>query len=114
MSTLQTNIIELPTAFIHHVYFWLKTPQNLEDRSKLIEGLKELSKVKTIQEYHISLPAGTSRDVIDSSYSVSWMLVFKNSADQESYQTDPIHLKFVEICSSLWDKVIVYDSEDIL
>jgi hypothetical protein len=113
MSTLQTNK-DLQTAFIHHVYFWLKNPENVEDQSKLIEGLKELSKVTTIRDYHIGLPAGTSRDVIDSSYSVSWMLVFKNSADQESYQTDPIHLKFVETCSSLWEKVIVYDSEDIL
>ncbi|HEY0055964.1 MAG TPA: Dabb family protein [Pedobacter sp.] len=114
MSTLQTNIKESKTVFIHHVYFWLKVPDSAIDRSKLIEGLKELSKVTTIQEYHIGLPAGTSRDVIDSSYSVSWMLVFKNSADQETYQTDPIHLKFVETCSSLWEKVIVYDSQDIV
>jgi hypothetical protein len=42
------------------------------------------------------------------------MLVFKTSADQDSYQTDPIHLKFVETCSALWDKVVVYDSEGIV
>jgi hypothetical protein len=32
--------------------------------------------------------------------------------DQESYQSDPIHLKFVEECASLWKKVVVYDSVD--
>jgi hypothetical protein len=100
-------------AFIHHVYFWLKNPDSQEDKDKLIAGLKKLSKVKTIKEVHIGLPAKTNRDVIETTYSVSWLLFFKNKADQDSYQTDPIHLKFIEECSPLWEKVIVYDSEDI-
>ncbi|WP_423146918.1 Dabb family protein [Rubrolithibacter danxiaensis] len=100
-------------VFIHHVYFWLKNPDSQEDKEKLIEALKKLSKVKTIKEFHIGLPSSTNRDVIDRSYSVSWMLFFKNKADQDSYQVDPIHLKFVEENSSLWSKVVVYDSEDI-
>ena len=35
--------------FIHHVYFWLKNSGNKEDKAKLIEGLKKLSKVSTIK-----------------------------------------------------------------
>lgn len=101
------------TGFIHHVYFWLKNPDSAEDRAKLLEGLQNLAAVKTIQEYHIGLPADTNRDVIDSSYAVSWMLLFKDKADQDSYQTDPIHLKFVEEYAQLWNKVIVYDSVSI-
>jgi hypothetical protein len=99
--------------FIHHVYFWLKEPQSKEALAKLIQGLEGLSKVKTIQMFHIGKPADTNRDVIDRSYSVSWMLLFKNKADQDSYQVDPIHLKFVEDYSSLWSKVVVYDSVDV-
>jgi hypothetical protein len=99
--------------FIHHVYFWLKNPGNKEDKAKLVEGLKKLSKVKTIKSFYISRPAGTSRDVIDSSYDISWLVFFDNAADQDSYQTDPIHLKFVEECSPLWQKVVVYDSIDV-
>jgi hypothetical protein len=99
--------------FIHHVYFWLKRPGNAEDRGKLVEALKKLAKVKTIQQYHISLPAGTSRDVIDSSYDISWLTFFNSAADQDSYQVDPIHKKFVEENSDLWQKVVVYDSIDI-
>ncbi len=99
--------------FIHHVYFWLKNPDSPEDKAKLIEGLKKLSKVKTIRTFHMGQPAPTNRDVIDRSYSVSWLLFFDNKADQDSYQADPIHLKFVEECSSLWTKVIVYDSIDL-
>jgi hypothetical protein len=99
--------------FIHHVYFWLKNSGNKEDKARLIEGLKKLSKVKTIKNFYIGQPASTRREVIDSSYDVSWLLFFDNPADQDSYQTDPIHLKFVEECSSLWTKVTVYDSVDV-
>jgi hypothetical protein len=98
--------------FIHHVYFWLKNSGNKEDRAKLIEGLKKLSSVKMIKQFYIGQPAATRREVIDTSYDVSWLLFFDNAADQDSYQTDPIHLKFVEECSALWTKVVVYDSID--
>lgn len=98
--------------FIHHVYFWLKNPDSAEDYAKLLEGLEKLSAVKSIRSLHIGKPANTRREVIDSSYSVSWMLTFKNAADQESYQVDPIHLDFVKNYAHLWSKVVVYDAVD--
>lgn len=98
--------------FIHHVYFWLKNAGNIEDRDKLVDGLQKLSKAKTIKQFHIGKPANTRRDVIDSSYAVSWMLVFENDEDQAIYQGDPIHLKFIEECSHLWSRVVVYDAVD--
>ncbi len=101
---------EMENVFVHHVYFWLKNADSAEDRGKLVAGLKKLSVVKTIQQFQIGKPAATSREVIDGSYAVSWLVLFNNKADQDSYQTDPIHLKFVEECSSLWQKVVVYDS----
>ena len=104
---------EMKNIFIHHVYFWLKNASSTEDRKKLAEGLKKLSAVKTIKQFHIGKPADTNRGVIDTSYAFSWFALFDNGADQASYQTDPIHLKFVEECSSLWEKVIVYDSVDL-
>lgn len=104
---------EMKNVFVHHVYFWLKNTGNAEDLAKLIAGLKKLSAVKTIRQFHMGKPATTSREVIDGSYSISWLTLFDNKADQDSYQTDPIHLKFVEECSSLWQKVIVYDSVDM-
>ncbi len=96
--------------FIHHVYFWLHNPESEADKKSLIDGLKKLSKVSSIQSFNIGIPASTRRDVIDSSYSVSWLLYFNNDAEQESYQSDPIHLKFVQECKHLWNKVMVYDT----
>ena len=101
------------SIFIHHVYFWLKNSDSNDDRNKLVEGLRKLSAVSSIKTSHIGQPADTNRDVIDSSYSVSWLLTFKDKADQDSYQTDPIHLKFVEECKELWGRVIVYDTVDV-
>ena len=100
-------------VFVHHVFFWLKNPGNSDDLKRLIEGLRKLTRVSTIKNYQIGQPAATERGVIDRSYSVSWLLIFNNKADQDSYQTDPLHLKFVEECSSLWTKVVVYDSVDV-
>jgi hypothetical protein len=110
LAANSSNNMSIENKFIHMVYFWLKNPGSKEDKAKLIEGLKKLSKVKTIKSFHIGQPAGTSREVIDGSFSVSWYNLFDNRADQDSYQTDPIHLKFVEECSPLWSKVVVYDS----
>lgn len=99
--------------FVHHVYFWLNRPESAEDKQKLVEGLRKLSRVKTIKSFHIGQPADTNREVIDRSYAVSWLLIFDSKEAQDSYQSDPIHLKFIEECSSLWKKVVVYDSVDV-
>ena len=112
-SNVEAAMPVTKNLFVHHVYFWLNNPDNSNERNKLIDGLTKLSKVKTIQTFHIGKPAGTNREVIDSSYSVSWLVLFKNRADQDSYQTDPIHLKFIEECKDLWKKVVVYDSIDV-
>ncbi len=109
-SNLKTT--SMKHIFIHHVYFWLKNTGNIADREQLVEGLKKLSKAATIKDFHIGKPANTNREVIDSSYAVSWMLLFANDADQARYQTDPIHLKFIEECAHLWSKVVVYDAVD--
>ncbi len=97
-------------VFIHHVYFWLNNPADKNELDKLVAGLRKLSSVSPIQSFHIGVPAATSRDVIDTSYNVSWLLLFKDKEDQDSYQVHPGHLQFVEECKHLWRKVVVYDT----
>ena len=111
-SNTETEMSASKNLFVHHVYFWLNNADSAEDLKKLLAGLESLTKIKTIKMSHIGKPAGTNREVIDSSYSVSWLLLFANRADQDSYQTDPVHLKFVDECKHLWKKVVVYDSID--
>lgn len=95
----------------HHVFFWLKNPESEEDRQKLIEGIRTLAKIETVLELHVGVPASTEkREVVDNSYSVSELLFFDGVEGQNIYQDHPIHLKFVEEYSPLWEKVIVYDT----
>ena len=96
--------------FIHHVYFWLAKPESKEDHAALLQGLQLLSKVPSIAQFHIGIPAATDRDVIDTTYHFSWLAVFKTKEEQDAYQVDPIHLHFVDTCRQLWHKVLVYDS----
>jgi hypothetical protein len=121
-ATLSTGLvtIKLPSMkeekkqLIHHVFFWLKNPGSEEDLNKLIKGLQTLEKIETVRKIHIGIPAETeARGVVDASYNASELLFFDDIAGQKTYQDHPIHKKFVEDCSQLWQKVIVYDSMDI-
>jgi len=96
--------------FVHHVYFWLKKPVPEETRIKFENALKELVTIETIIGKHLGTPANTNRGVIDSTYSYSLLLTFKNREDQDIYQTHPTHLKFISECEDLWERVVVYDS----
>jgi hypothetical protein len=96
--------------FIHHVYFWLAKPESKEDHAALLAGLWALSKVPSIQQFHIGVPAATNRDVIETTYQFSWLAVFPTKEAQDAYQVDPIHLHFVDTCKHLWKKVTVFDS----
>ena len=98
----------LHNTFVHHVHFWLK---NKEDKDKLIEGLKILEPITHIRDMHIGVAADTNRDVIDSSYDVSLLLLFNTLEEEETYQHDPIHLVFVEqYAQPLCAKVLVLDN----
>jgi Stress responsive A/B Barrel Domain len=100
-------------VFVHHVFFWLANPQSEADKKSLIAGLEKLSKVEEIKFSHIGLPAATNREVIDTTYSVSWLLFFDTAETQDIYQTHSVHLQFVAECKHLWQKVVVYDTVKI-
>lgn len=98
---------------IHHVFFWLKNPGSIEDRDKLVEGVKTLSKIETIKELRVGVVASTEkRDVVDNSWGVSELMFFSDLAGQATYQTHPVHLEFIKNYGHLWEKVIVYDAVD--
>jgi hypothetical protein len=107
-----SNASEVPikNTFVHHVFFWLKEPANTEARKQFELGLQNLIKVPQIQSSHIGTPVESPREVVDDSFTYSYMAFFKSKEDQETYQTHPIHLKFIEDCQHLWVKVTVYDA----
>lgn len=101
-------------TLIHHALFWLKNPKSMQDRDRLIAGLKTLRGIEFIRELHIGIPAPTEkRDVVDASYDVSEMMRFDSVEDQKAYQDHPIHQAFIADCGHLWERVVVYDAMDV-
>ncbi len=106
------NETPMKNIFVHHVFFWLKEPNNPDARKNFEKGLHDLIKVPLIQSSHIGTPVESPREVVDDSFTYSYMAFFKSKEDQTTYQTHPIHLKFIDDCQHLWEKVIVYDAMD--
>lgn len=109
-SSMAQKRKEEEDLFVHHVYFWMKDGKTEQDKKKLLEGLKTLKNVEVIKQVHIGKPASTNRDVIDTTYDYSLLLIFKDLTDQKIYQKHPIHLAFIDKYAHLWDRVIVYDA----
>lgn len=111
VSKKQKGNSEFSKMFVHHVFFWLKDPQNKAHTRKFKTELKKLVAVETIRYSHIGIPAKTNRKVIDSSYQFSLLTIFDNKKDHDIYQEHEIHLQFIDKCEDLWKKVLVYDSK---
>ena len=105
-----TEIQDKKPGFIHTVYFWLKkdNPELLKEFKE--KGLPKLATVSSIKNVYWGPSAGTPRDVVDNSYDISWIVTFQNAEEQDKYQVDPIHLEFVELYQSLFERVQVYDT----
>ena len=102
---------EFDSNFAHNVYFWLKNPDSAEDKAKFETSLKKfLSSSKYAKTGFIGAPPKATRDVVDGSFTYSMVVTFDSAASQEAYQTEDVHLTFIEESSSLWNKVIVYDA----
>ena len=97
--------------FIHMVFFWLKNPENQNDRQAFVKALEKLIATNPqVVTSHLGQPAATNRAVIDNTYSYSLVVTFKDIETHDIYQTDPTHLLFIEEAESLWKKVSIYDS----
>ena len=110
LVTTANPVVQKKASIVHHVFFWLKNPSSKEDLEKLRTGLKTLKNIKTVRQLYVGVPASTEkRDVVENSYHVSELMFFDDLEGQKAYQDDPIHKKFIEDCSHLWSKVLVYD-----
>ena len=96
--------------FVHSVYFWLKPDLTEAQKAQFKKGVYSLVEIESVFRAFIGTPAPTNRSIIDRSYSYALLLVFQDQKAHDKYQEDPIHEKFRQDCSSLWSKVVIYDS----
>ncbi len=95
----------------HNVFFWLKADA---DKTRFEAAAKALLDIEVVRSGTIGRPAATpERPVTDKSFSYHLQLQFASLADHDAYQIHPEHDRFVDACKDLWDRVVVYDSEDI-
>lgn len=99
--------------FVHVVNFWLKKGLSTEQINHFESCVKSLAGVETIETFSVGKPADTDRPVIDRSYDYCLLTTFADADGQDVYQVHPIHLQFIADCSTLWEKVLIYDSESI-
>ena len=99
----------------HNVYFWLKSDLSAESVALFESELKLVTQISYLAKGDCGKPAATAhRPVTDHSFSYSLSLEFKTMADHDFYQTDCVdHKRFVDTCKSLWERVIIYDSESL-
>ncbi len=98
-------------ALIHTVYFWTKEGTTEEQLNAFEKGLEKLGTCPQILSYHWGPPAPTeARGVVDNSYAYAINSHFASVEDEKEYQTEPIHLEFIENHQDIWEKVVVYDN----
>jgi len=97
--------------FAHVVLFWLKNPDNQQERKKFEASLGTFVKnSKYIKSMHFGPPANTDRPVIDNTYTYCMILTFTSKEEQDKYQDEPGHKTFISESEDLWKKVTVFDS----
>jgi hypothetical protein len=107
-----TTAVDTKSEPLAHIVFFSLAQPNDENRAKLVEGCKKyLDKHDGVVYFGVGVNAPEyNREVNDRDYDVALHLVFETAKHQDAYQTHPRHVKFVEECQGLWDKVRVFDS----
>jgi hypothetical protein len=114
ITTTPVDTVANKKLLVHQVFFWLKNPDSIEDRDQLVEGIKTLDKIDTVKRLHVGLLASTEkRDVVDTSWQVSELMFFDDIKGQKVYQDHPLHHAFIDKCSHLWSRVLVYDAVEV-
>jgi Stress responsive A/B Barrel Domain len=99
--------------FVHVVNFWLQKDLTDAERQQFLAGVKSLGNIDACQTFNVGTPAKTDRPVIDNSYDYCLLTIFNDIKGHDVYQEHPIHLKFIDECKHLWEKVLIYDSETV-
>ena len=96
--------------FSHVVIFWTKPDVPGAAEALLAGAQKYLSAVPGARSFHVGRMVPSARPVVDQSYQVALNIIFDTKAQQDAYQTHPLHLEFVEKAfKPNCTKCVVYD-----
>ena len=110
---MPSNSIHNTTGpLLHIVFFWLKEPNNKENRNEFEAAIKKLILTNPqATANHLGYPAASKkRNVVDNSFTYCYTMSFPNLDAQNKYQRDPTHNLFLKEAAHLWERVLVSDS----
>ena len=99
-----------PAAIEHVVLCWLDDKNDSFSIQALIDKSKELRAIPGVNFLKTGNVLKSSRQLVDDSFDVGFVLGFDSQKDMESYLDHPTHLSFVkDYLNPILDKVVVYD-----
>ena len=88
--------IRLGGVITHVVVFWTDKPHG-EAQARLLAGAQELlPQIPGVQEFRSGVAVPSPRGAVDDSFSVAISMSFADQATADSYQSHPLHMRFVE------------------
>ena len=100
---------------MHTVVFWLKPDIPGTIPAEMAEFYNErITGVVGVESVFVGRPAGSEREVVDSSYQLLSSVLFKDAAAQAAWQVDPVHDAFRDRFGPHFERVVVYDNFETL
>lgn len=97
--------------FTHCVFFWLKPGMTADEKTVFESKVRALTTIPGVIYATVGTPAPTDRPVVERSYTLGLLTVFRDKAGHDAYQVDPIHDEFRNSSAAHLEKVVVYDFE---
>ncbi len=96
---------------LHSVFFYLKENTPAEIAGKMESAIKnELSEIESVNQIWAGPPQGVERDVVDNDYGTSLHALFEDLEGLQAYQSDPVHVSFVETYKPYFERIRVFDT----
>jgi len=94
----------------HVVLMWMKNPDDANARRQIINATNSFREIPGILAINYGRPIARTRPVVDSSFHIGIVIVFKDHQAASAYETNPIHMKAVkDVLQPLVGKLQVYD-----
>lgn len=96
---------------LHSVFFYLNENAPAGTSVDMQADIKtKLSQIDTVINIWAGPPEDIDRDVVDNDYGMSLHAMFEDREGLQAYQSDPLHVAFVETFKPYFERIRVYDT----
>jgi hypothetical protein len=94
----------------HHVFFTLKNNDSATVDSLVADCQKYLKDHDGVVDFSVGRRDAELNREVNAKFDVSLHVIFRDRAAHDAYQTEPMHLEFIERQKENWAQVQVCDS----